>query len=133
MPTRIRIRAFGPLEQPDAVQELTVTTWVVPGRSIGGDGIVLKLPGLIVTPRPQNAANGRLSLEADVKLMCGCPITKDGLWDANDYEVRALVAQDGHASVDAALAFTGETNRFAGGLPVPGPGRYQVTLWAHNA
>lgn len=47
---RVRIRAIGPLAEPDAVQETSVTTWVVPGRAIGGDGIVLRLPGLIVTP-----------------------------------------------------------------------------------
>jgi hypothetical protein len=61
-PTRIRIRATGPLGQPDAVQELSVTTWVVPGRNIDGEGIVLNLPGLIVTPKPQLATKGRLPL-----------------------------------------------------------------------
>ena len=132
-PTRVRIRASGPLESSDATQELAVTTWVVPGRPIGGDGIVLTLPGLIVKPVRQATLSGRLPLVADVKLMCGCPITKGGLWDADDYEVRALITHDGRPAGDAALAFTGETNRFAGAIAVPATGRYQITVWAHNS
>jgi hypothetical protein len=133
-PTRIRVRATGPLGTADSVQELSVTTWVVPGRPIAGDGIVLRLPGLIVTPRPQPAEGTTLPLAADVVLMCGCPLTRGGLWDADDYEVKARVERTGEATAvqEAALAFTGETNRFAGKATLPGPGRYQVTVWAHN-
>ena len=132
-PTRIRIRVSGPLEPSDSTQELTVTTWVVPGRPIGGDGIVLTLPGLIVAPVLQATTNGRVPLVADVKLMCGCPITRGGIWDAADYEVRALVEHEGHPAGDATLAFTGETNRFAGAIAVPAPGRYLITVWAHDS
>lgn len=117
-PVRVRIRAIGPLAEPDAVQETSVTTWVVPGRPIVGDGIVLRLPGLIVTSEAMLPANGRLPIAADVELMCGCPITKDGLWDADDYEVHAQVSLSGGESADVALAFTGQTNRFSGGSPV---------------
>ena len=132
-PTRIRIRATGPLGQPDAVQELSVTAWVVPGGNIDGDGLVLNLPGLIVTPKPQPATTGRLPLVADVTLMCGCPITKDGLWDSDDYEVHALVAAGGEPATEVALKFSGETNRFAGEFAVTRTGRYDVTVWAYNA
>jgi hypothetical protein len=132
-PTRIRIRATGPLGQPGAVQELSVTAWVVPGRNVDGDGIVLNLPGLIVTPKPQLPTNGRLPLVADVTLMCGCPITKDGLWDSDDYEVHALVATGSEPTSEVALKFSGETNRFAGELAVTRAGRYDITVWAYNA
>lgn len=132
-PTRVRIRLAGPLQQPDAVQELTATTWVIPGRPIGGDGIVFNLPGLIVSPKPATVKENRLALAADVVLMCGCPITRDGLWDSDDYEVRASVARDGKAITEQPLAFSGEPNRFAGEVALPGAGRYAVTLWAHNA
>ena len=132
-PTRIRIRATGPLAQPDAVQEVSVTTWVVPGRNIDGDGIVLTLPGLIVTPKPQRPTDGRLPLVADVTLMCGCPITKGGLWDSDDYEVRAWVAAGGESPAEVTLKFSGETNRFVGDLPAIRTGRYDVTVWAYDA
>jgi hypothetical protein len=110
-----------------------VTTWVVPGRPIGGDGIVLKLPGLRVTPERAQVANGQLPLAAHVTLMCGCPITRGGHWDAADYEVHGVIEQGDKTVGDVPLTFTGETNRFAGSLPAPPSGRYQVTVWAHNA
>lgn len=132
-PTRVRIRLVGPLQQPEAMQELSATTWVVPGRPISGDGIVFNLPGLIVSPKPAVVKQGRLVLAADVVLMCGCPITRDGLWDSDDYEVRAVVARDGSSVAEQRLAFTGEPNRFAADIPLSGAGRYTVLVWAHNA
>lgn len=132
-PTRVRIRAVGPLAEAQSVQEMTVTTWVVPGRPIGGDGIVLEMPGLIVSPQPQPATKGRIPLVADVKLMCGCPITQGGLWNSDDYEVGAILSRAGTPEADAELSFTGETNRFAGSIATPAAGRYEVTLWAHNS
>jgi hypothetical protein len=132
-PTRVRIRATGPLGQPQSAQEIAVTTWVVPGKPIGGDGIVLNLPGLIVTPVTQVAKGGRLTLTADVTLMCGCPINRDGLWKAADYEVRALVTSAGGKSGEVPLEFTGETNRFSGTAPLAAAGHHEVTIWAHDA
>lgn len=132
-PTRIRIIATGPLQPAHAAQEISATTWVVPGRPITGDGIVLNMPGLIVSPKPQPARGKELPLIADVTLMCGCPITRGGPWNSADYEVRAMVSREGGATSEATLEFTGETNRFAGSVPLAGPGRHEITVWAHAA
>jgi hypothetical protein len=132
-PTRVRILATGPLQPPHAAQEISATIWVVPGRPIAGDGIVLKMPGLIVSPKPQAPRGKELPLVADVTLMCGCPITRGGPWNSADYEVHASVSRDGGAPSEATLEFTGETNRFAGSVAVAGSGRHEITVWAHNA
>jgi len=132
-PTRIRIRASGPLRSAGTLQEVTATTWVVPGRPITGDGIVLKLPGLLVTPVPGVPANRKIPLVTDVTLTCGCPIDKDGLWPAADYEVQAIVESEAAPKREVPLAFTGQTNRFAADVQVPAAGRYRVTIWAHNS
>ncbi len=132
-PTRIRVKVTGPLAQPQSAQELTVTSWVVPGRPVDGDGIVLSLPGLIVTPVSHVAKSGRLAITADVTLMCGCPITRDGPWNAADYEVRALVGPAGGKPSEVALEFTGPSNRFSGTAPLAGSGPHEVTIWAHDA
>jgi hypothetical protein len=47
--------------------------------------------------------------------------------------VHALVATGGEPPTEVALKFSGETNRFAGDLAVTRTGRYDVTVWAHNA
>lgn len=132
-PTQIRIRVTGPLDVPAAIQDLSLTTWVVPGKHINGDGLVLHLPGLIVDAKNPGIQEGRLPLVADVTLMCGCPITDGGLWDSADYEVQArIVAPDG-AIATRDLAFSGEANRFQGSFVPEAPGLYAVTIWAHNA
>jgi len=89
-------------------------SWVIPGRPVEGDGIALNLPGLIVTPVSHIVRNGQLTLSADVTLMCGCPVTRDGAWNAADYEVRALVSLAGGKPTEIPLEFTGPTNRFSG-------------------
>ncbi|WP_348675321.1 hypothetical protein [uncultured Abyssibacter sp.] len=131
-PTRVRIRVTGP-QQMAQPASLSVTTWVVPGHPIDGDGLVLNLPGLIVTADPMPSKGGELPLRATVTLMCGCPLTEGGLWDTADYEVMARVERpDGSVSA-VPLSFTGEPNHFAGMLPVKQQGRHLVTIWAHNA
>jgi hypothetical protein len=64
--------------------------------------------------------------------MCGCPITKGGLWDAADYEVSALVSTTGGKPSEVPLEFTGPSNRFSGTGPLTA-GPHDVTIWAHNA
>jgi len=132
-PTRIRVKVTGPLALAQSAQELTVTSWVVPGRPIEGDGIVLNLPGLIVTPVSHIARSGQLTLTAEVTLMCGCPITRDGPWNAADYEVRGLVSSAAGKPTEIPLEFTGPTNRFSGTTALATAGPHEVTIWAHNA
>lgn len=93
---------------------------------------MLNLPGLIVTPVSHTAKSGRLTLTADVTLMCGCPITRDGLWNAADYEVRALVSPTGGKPTEIPLEFTGPANRFSGTGALAAAGPHEVTIWAHN-
>jgi len=131
-PTRVRIRVTGP-QQMAQPASLSVTTWVVPGRPIEGDGLVLSLPGLIVTADPMPSKGGELPLQATVTLMCGCPLTEGGLWDTADYEVMARVERPDGSVNDVPLSFTGEPNHFAGMLRVKQRGRHAVTIWAHNA
>ena len=101
-PRLIEVEAYGPLAQPQAAHRVTSTQWVVPGRDVsGGDGWVLELPGYVVdvlappahvTLPPDTA---KVDVRANVALMCGCPITPGGLWDADKLEVKALVTRNG--------------------------------------
>ncbi|HZJ12709.1 MAG TPA: hypothetical protein VFD26_08700 [Methyloceanibacter sp.] len=139
-PRLIEVEAYGPLAQPQAAHRVTATQWVVPGHHIsGGDGWVLELPGYVVdvlvppahVKLPPETAS--VELRANVALMCGCPITPGGLWDADTLEVKALIKLNGEALPPVDLAFAGETSQFKGAVPVSGPGLYDVTVYAHNA
>jgi len=73
-----------------------------------------------------------VELRANVALMCGCPITPGGLWDADKLEVKALVKRNGEARPPVDLKFAGEASQFAGSVPVFGAGLYDVTVYAYN-
>ncbi|WP_339614359.1 hypothetical protein [uncultured Parvibaculum sp.] len=138
-PRLIRAEAYGPLGHPASAHEVTATQWVVPGRDLtGGDGWVLELPGFVVelqspqTPIVASSSGKSIALKAKVTMMCGCPITPGGLWDADGYEVTGLLYKDGKKVDSAALSYAGETSLFAGDMATPRPGRYELVVYAYD-
>lgn len=139
-PRRIEVTAVGPLDPPHAANRVSATQWVVPGKDLtGGDGWLLEMPGFVVrarVPAARMALHGTpeaVDLTADVTMMCGCPIEPGGLWDANRYEVAALIRRDGAPAGRVPLAFAGTRNRFSGALTVEAPGTYEATIYAYDA
>ena len=138
-PRLIEVEAYGPLAQPQAAHRVSSSQWVVPGRHLSaGDGWVLELPGFVVdvlTPPAAiklSAATRQLELRANVIMMCGCPIKPEGLWDANGYEVKAIVRRNGELVRRLDLSYAGETSQFAGSLPIEAPGTYDVVVYAYD-
>jgi hypothetical protein len=131
-PRLLRFKIVGPYGQRQSLQEASVTSWVVPGKHITGDGIVIHLPGFIVRARSATPEKGQAKLEAEVTMICGCPISKGGLWDADKYEVKALLKRDGKAAGEYPLAFTGEVNHFAAQLPARDKGDYEAVIYAYD-
>jgi hypothetical protein len=138
-PRLIEAEAYGPLAQPQSANRAAATQWVVPGEHVtGGDGWVLELPGYVVDvlAPPAHvklpADTETVDIRANVALMCGCPITPGGLWDADALTVKALVKRNGEKLPPIDLAFTGETSQFAATVPVTEPGVYDVTVYAHH-
>lgn len=138
-PRRIEVDAYGPLGQPQAAHRVTATQWVVPGAHVtGGDGWVLELPGFVVDvlSPPAHvklpAGTDKVDVRANVVMMCGCPVTPKGLWDADKFQVKALVKRNGKAVKTVDVPFAGETSQFATTLPVEEPGTYEVVVYAHD-
>lgn len=131
-PRLLRFKIFGPYGQRQSLQEASVTSWVVPGKHITGDGIVIHLPGFIVRARTTAPEKGLAKLEAEVTMICGCPISKGGLWDADKYEIKALLRRDGKRAGEYPLAFTGEVNHFAAQLPARDKGDYEAVIYAYD-
>lgn len=138
-PRLIEAEAYGPLAQAQAANRVSATQWVVPGAHLtGGDGWVLELPGYVVdvldppahVKLPPDTTN--VDLRANVALMCGCPITPGGLWDADKLTVKALVTRNGEKLAPVDLVFAGQTSQFKGSVPVFGAGVYDVTVYAHS-
>lgn len=121
-PTVVEIAAEGPLGYPAAAQRAATTLLVMPGQDLIGDGVVLTLHGFIVEPLAAGpVAPDGVPVRASVRMLCGCPFTAGGLWDAGRMTVLARVVDDGRVLAEAPLAFTGETNIWAGRVPLSGP------------
>ncbi len=138
-PRLLEVAAFGPLAQRQAANRALSTMWVVPGKHVsGGDAWLLELPGFavdVLEPPAHvllEAATRSLPVRANVVLMCGCPIEPGGLWDANRFEVRALVSRNGQRIAEVPLSFAGKTSQFAGDVQVAGAGSYEVVVYAHD-
>ncbi|MCW8193848.1 hypothetical protein F6455_03485 [Proteobacteria bacterium 005FR1] len=133
-PTQVLVTATGPLNFEDGAQTITTTLWMVPGKDMVDPGLVLHMPGLLTDLEELNRNGRELSLTAEVTMMCGCPITKDGLWDSDNFTTVAQLYRGGELVKEAPLTFTGTTNQFAGSIQAPEAGDYQLVIysWQQN-
>ena len=138
-PRRIEVTAYGPLARRNTANTVSSTQWVVPGKDItAGDGWLLEMPGFFVDIQEPvmhvmlKGAPQTIPLKANVRMMCGCPIEPGGLWDANQFEVSALVKRNGEPAGTAKLSYAGRTSEFAGTLTVDKPGTYEATIYAYD-
>jgi hypothetical protein len=116
-PTRIEVSVVGPQAVPQSRQALSTTLWLLPGQDRSTHPVVLHLNGLLIDLVATRVNADGLALTAKVVMLCGCPITAEGLWPADDYSVSAILYRDDEPVARAPLAFTGETSRFAGNIP----------------
>ncbi len=138
-PRQLKVTVRGPLAQRQAQNTASVTQWMVPGRPVtGGDGLVLELPGFAVNvlapPAHINLAGTpqSVALKANVCMMCGCPITPGGLWDADQFEVAAFLDHNGERLEEIPLTYAGQPSQFEASLEVDRAGLYQVTVYAYD-
>jgi hypothetical protein len=137
-PRLVTVTATGPNNPKQAAVTVSSTQWVLPGKSIdGGDGWVLELPGFAVSalnpPTEIDIATTRkIPVHAKVTMMCGCPITPGGQWDANTLEIMAVLTQGGKTLRTIPLAYAGKPSEFVGDMDVAGKGTYEVMIYAYD-
>jgi len=138
-PRRLRVTARGPRAQPQAAGEVSLTQWAVPGKHLdGGDGLLLEMPGLVVDvlapaahSRP-GAAPLAIDVEVNVTMMCGCPITPGGMWDADRLQVVAVIRHGDGDAIEVPLEYAGTASRFRTTWTAPEPGLYDILVYAHD-
>jgi len=139
-PRYLQVTAYGPLSKRFSANRASATQWVIPGKHLtGGDGWVLELPGLLVaanlaasTVSLSKASNG-VVVEAEVMLMCGCPIEPGFVWDAEDYEVAAIVHRGDTKHGRFSLHYAGAASEFAGVFTTRLPGVYDIAVYAYDS
>lgn len=133
VPTLVKVELRGPLGRPLTMQRATSERWLVPGIS-AGDGWVVELPGLAIEVDGVSAmiAGRAATVTAKVGLMCGCPITPGGLWDAADYDVTAELRRKGATPERTALAFSSAPGLFSSAITPRFSGKGELWIVARN-
>ncbi len=72
-------------------------------------------------------AGDSVPVRAKVTMLCGCPTEPGGMWDSNDFDIRAQWVRDGRILAEATLSFSGTRSEYEGVLAAPA-GAGPVTL-----
>ena len=140
-PTFVDIEVLAPISRKSASVKGSTQIWLIPGKHILGEGIVIDVPGFIVdilTPNTHETIkldtikNGVLSFKASLTMMCGCPISKGGIWNSEDITINAIAKKDGVKIGEFPLHLTDHNNIFEGNLKVTDKGIYELVIYAYD-
>lgn len=136
-PTLVTVSATAPYAKKQAWATTSTDVWLIPGKPITGDGIILEIPGFAVdvfSPQTHQTLSGRvLLIKANVVMMCGCPTAEGGLWDSSEYEIEALIKKEGETIDAIPMDFTGQTSTYAAEYEAPEEGAYEIIVTAYHA
>jgi hypothetical protein len=140
-PRLVTVEVTGPQAQRQAMATSSTQLWLLPGKHIEGDGLILELPGFVVDVLDPPAheflkltAGKTLTvpLRANLTLMCGCPTEPKGLWDSSRYELQAQVKLNGQVLTSVPLQYAGKTSSFSADLSIQQKGAYEITVMAFD-
>lgn len=112
------------------------TQWLIPGKEMTGDGIILEMPGFatrILHPLPHQSITSKEEAYIDffMIMLCGCPISPGGIWDSDHMEVEALI-YEGEDFLRSILLENYKTDFFRADLNDLAPGSYTVYVSAYD-
>lgn len=140
-PTFVDIEVLAPFNRKTARVKATTQIWLIPGKNILGEGIVVEIPGFILDVLSPNTheiikldtlKNGELKVKASLTMTCGCPISKGGIWNADEITINAIVRKEGLKVSELPLHLTEHTNIFEGALKVKEKGNYEFVIYAYD-
>lgn len=140
-PTFVTIEAHAPYTKPGNRVAASTQAWLIPGRDMVGDGVILEIPGFVVdilNPRTyqvlsiRDLDSGFLTVQANIVMMCGCAISDGGLWDGSKMKVRAIIKRDGQKLGEYPLLITETANLFEGRIPMTEPGNHEIIVYAFD-
>lgn len=140
-PTFVTIEVISPLSNRQAQAAVSTEMWLIPGKNILGEGIILEIPGYIIDilkPRTHQyiglntIKNKPFLFQANIVMMCGCVIEKGGVWNSDEIEVKGILKKDGKFIKNIDLSWV-STNLFEGSDMINTAGNYELTLYAYHA
>ena len=135
-PVFVTIEALAPVNKKQATVRSSTQQWIIPGKNIGGDGIILEVPGFVVdilSPQTHETIKDgkQIAITANVVLMCGCPVTPGGIWNADNYEVSALISESGNEAISIPLMSQEKASTFSANANLSS-GNYEITVFAFD-
>jgi hypothetical protein len=140
-PLFVEVKVTAPVTSASASVTGSTQLWLIPGKNIIGDGIIIELPGYIIDIL-QPTTHEIVALDTltaktyqfktSITMLCGCTITKGGTWNADDIEVGAIIKKDGKEFAKVNLTLTNKPNIFVGELKPDSKGIYQITIFAYD-
>ena len=135
-PVFVTIEAYAPFNKKQAMVMSSTQLWIIPGKNITGDGVVLEIPGFVVdilSPQTHEriGANQSIEIKANIVMMCGCPVTEDGIWDANQYEVKAVLSSSEGETSEVVLKQKDKASTFSAEATLE-KGLYEVMVYAYD-
>lgn len=140
-PTFVTIEVISPLNNKQAQAVVSTEMWLIPGKNIVGEGIILEIPGYIIDilkPRTHQyiglntIKNKPFLFQANVVMMCGCVIEKGGVWNSDEIEVKGILKKDGKFIKNVDMSWV-STNLFEGSDVITTAGNYELILYAYHA
>lgn len=140
-PVFVTVEASGPKGYPESAVTVSRQLWLLPGKHMDDDGIVLTFPGFVIDFQndqtefqlSDGSADGiSIPITAKVVMMCGCPTSPDGLWDSNPMEISAEIIRDGSVVDRFPLEFAGTMSTFSGLFKATEKGTYTIRITAFD-
>ena len=140
-PVFITIEVYSTIADENARVSASTDMWLIPGKDVLGEGVVLEIPGFLVDIQSPDSTKNMslksikaepLKLKAKVVMMCGCPINEGGMWNSEQIEVKAIVKLKNEIMSEVPLDFV-TTNIFEGDLKLEKTGDYEVIIYAYDS
>lgn len=135
-PVFVEVAATAPLAQRQSQVTSSTQLWLIPGKDITGDGILLEIPGYAIDILQPQAHEGissdTITITANAVMMCGCPIAPDGMWDSKPMEFTAVISKEGREVIRKPMQFTGKTSTFEASFTPEESGAYQITVYGYD-
>ena len=128
-PRLLKFTVMGPYAYRQSLQEASVTSWVIPGKHILGDGIILDMPGFIVDTWTSVIEGGIVQVFAKTAMLCGCKISPNTEWHPDNFEAKAIIMRDSKKITEIDLDFTGPVAIFSGKTKLKHPGHYKIITY----
>lgn len=136
-PTFVEVSATAPMAQRQSKVTSSTQLWLVPGKDITGDGIILEIPGFaidILQPQAHEVnGNETITITANAVMMCGCPTSPDGLWDSSQMEFTAIIQKGEQEVARKQMNFAGKTSTFETSFTPDEGGAYQITVFGYDS